>query len=203
MPSLGPKIAVFISGGGSNLQALIDATRAGILHAEIALVVSTSSKAYGLERARNAGIEGVVFRAKKFDSEEAAGRHLLDLLEQREIAYLALAGYLRLLPAEVVKRYKGKITNIHPALLPKYGGKGMYGHFVHEAVIANKERESGVTVHLADEIYDNGRILEQVKLPVEPNDTPESLAARVLVLEHRIYPRVLEKLIKGLYNDQN
>ncbi len=203
MPSLGPKIAVFLSGGGTNLQSLIDATRAGILHADIALVISSSPKAYGLERAKLENIEGMVFSAKKFESEDAAGAHLLEIFRQRDIAYLVLAGYLKLLPSEVVRQYQGRIVNIHPALLPKYGGKGMYGHFVHEAVIANKENESGVTVHLVDEIYDHGRILEQVRVPVEPGDTPETLAARILVQEHRLYPRVLEKLIKGYYHDKN
>lgn len=203
MPSLGPNIAVFLSGGGTNLQALIDATRVGILHAEVALVVSSTAKAHGLERARQAGIETLVFRNKKFESEDAAGEYLLGVLEKHGIEFLALAGYLKLLPSEVVRKFKGRITNIHPALLPKYGGKGMYGHHVHEAVLANNESESGVTVHLVDEIYDHGRILEQVKVPVESGDTPETLAARILVQEHRLYPRVLDKLIKGNYNDKD
>ena len=198
-----PNIAVFISGGGSNLQALIDATEEGILHARIALVVASSAKAYGLERAKNAGIEGLVFTSKNFATPEAAGKYLLDLLKAREIDYIALAGYLKLLPLGVVRSFKGRIVNIHPALLPKHGGKGMYGHYVHEAVLANNEQESGVTVHLVDEVYDHGRILEQVKVPVKPGDTPDDLAASVLVQEHRLYPRVLDKLIKGYYNDKN
>jgi len=99
-----------------------------------------------------------------------------------------------------VKKYSGKITNIHPALLPKYGGKGMYGHFVHEAVLAAGDKESGPTVHLVDEIYDNGKILLQRKVPVEPDDTPDSLAARVLKVEHQIYPEALDNLIKGKYS---
>ena len=203
MTKRNPNIALFIWGGGSNLQALIDATEEGILHARIALVVASSAKAYGLERAKNAGIEGLVFTSKNFATPEAAGKYLLDLLKAREIDYIALAGYLKLLPLGVVRSFKGRIVNIHPALLPKHGGKGMYGHYVHEAVLANNEQESGVTVHLVDEVYDHGRILEQVKVPVKPGDTPDDLAARVLVQEHRLYPRVLDKLIKGYYNDKN
>ncbi|RKX22718.1 MAG: phosphoribosylglycinamide formyltransferase [Candidatus Zixiibacteriota bacterium] len=200
MDIMKPKVAVFISGGGSNLQALIDATKANILSAEIGLVVSNKSKAFGLTRAKNENIKTFIFKSKKYLSPEDAGDKLLEILKENNIEYIALSGYLRLLPKQVIENYPKKIINIHPALLPKYGGKGMYGHFVHEAVIKNKEIESGVTVHLADEIYDNGKILAQVKVPVMTEDTPESLAERVLKQEHRLFPRVLQKLIKGEYN---
>lgn len=193
------KIAVFISGGGSNLQSLIDASKNGKLSGEIVLVVSSKLKAYGLERARNSGIDTFVFRTKDYPGKDVAESDLFDMLEEYQIEYIALAGYLRLLPEQIVKKYTGKIVNIHPALLPKYGGKGMYGHFVHEAVLAAGDIESGATVHLVDEIYDNGRILLQKKTPVKPDDTPDTLAARVLVLEHQIYPVALENLIKGKY----
>ncbi|MBU8934703.1 MAG: phosphoribosylglycinamide formyltransferase [candidate division Zixibacteria bacterium] len=197
------RIAVFVSGGGSNLQALIDASKSGLLHGEIVLVVSNMRKAFGLERARKAGIDTFVFKKKKYNSPEAADIDLFARLKQHGIEYIATAGYLRLLPANVVEAFKGRITNIHPALLPKYGGKGMYGHHVHDAVLAAGDKESGITVHLADEIYDNGRILHQVKVPVLPDDTPDSLAARVLEQEHRWYARVLDKLIRGEYGDHN
>ncbi|MBD3332402.1 phosphoribosylglycinamide formyltransferase [candidate division GN15 bacterium] len=193
------RIAVFISGGGSNLQALIDAEKAGILAGDVVWVVSSSKKAYGLRRAEQAGIDTWVYMPKRYDSAQGAAQDLLRKLTEREIDYIALAGYLKLLPAEVVRAYSGRIVNIHPALLPKYGGKGMYGHHVHEAVLAAGETESGPTVHLVDEIYDNGRILEQVRVPVESDDTPDSLAARVLEQEHKLYPRVLSKLIRGEY----
>ena len=193
------RIAVFLSGGGSNLQALIDGTKIGILSAKIVWVVSSMRKAYGLKRAEKEKIESFVFKMKKYSSPEAASEDLLSKLKERNIDYIALAGYLKLLPENVVKAYKNRIINIHPALLPKYGGKGMYGHFVHEAVIANKDKESGPTAHLADEIYDNGKILEQIKIPVMESDTPETLAARILEQEHKLYPRALEKLIKGKY----
>lgn len=196
-------VAVFLSGGGSNLQALIDATRAGILSARIVYVVSNRRDAYGLERAASAGIETFVFKTKKYPTVEDAGHDLLNRLSERKVDYIALAGYLRLLPVEVVRAYRHRIVNIHPALLPKYGGKGMYGHFVHEAVLANGEAETGVSVHLVDEIYDHGQVLEQVTVPVEPGDTPDTLSARVLKQEHRLYARVLEKLIKGKYTLNN
>ncbi len=194
------RIAVFLSGGGSNLQALIDAQKAGILSGQVVWVVSSTRKAGGLVRAEKASIESTVYRPKNFDSDEAAAAFLVNELEERKIDYIALSGYLRLLPAQVVGKYRGRIVNVHPALLPKYGGKGMYGHYVHEAVIAAGDKESGVTIHLADEIYDHGKILEQMKVEVLPNDTPETLAARVLIQEHKLYPRVLEKLIKGYYS---
>ena len=197
------RLAVFVSGSGSNLQALIDATKAGILSARIVLVVSNRRDAYGLERAANASIDTFVFKTKKFPTPEDAGRALLDRLKEYKIDYIALAGYLRLLPIEVVREYRNRIVNIHPALLPKYGGKGMYGHFVHEAVIASGDKESGVSVHIVDEIYDHGNVLEQVRVPVLPDDTPDTLAARVLEQEHKIYARVLEKLIKGKYETKN
>ncbi len=193
------RIAVFISGGGSNLQSLIDASNGRRLCAKIALVVSSNESAYGLERAAQAGITTFVYLPKQYSSKDEAAADLLAHLRREEIDYIALAGYLKMLPGAVVRAYPKRIVNIHPALLPKYGGKGMYGHFVHEAVLASGDKESGVTIHLVDEIYDHGVILEQARVPVLENDTPDSLAARVLVEEHKLYPRVMDKLIKGEY----
>jgi phosphoribosylglycinamide formyltransferase-1 len=195
--SLPAKLAVFISGGGTNLQALIDAIKAGKLSARIVLAVSSRSDAYGLERARAENIDTFVFRMKDFSTPEEGTRHLLELLAKYGVDYIALAGYLKMVPIEVIKAYKNRITNIHPALLPKYGGKGMYGHFVHEAVLASGDTESGATVHLVDEIYDHGRILLQGRVPVYPGDTPDMLAERILKVEHEIYPRALDNLIRG------
>jgi formyltetrahydrofolate-dependent phosphoribosylglycinamide formyltransferase len=194
------QVAVFLSGGGSGLQSLIDATKAGILNARIVLVVSSKRKAYGLERAANEGIETFVFKTKKYASSEEAADDLFGRLKERRVDYIALAGYLKLLPENIVKAYAGRITNIHPALLPKYGGEGMWGHHVHEAVLAAGDKESGCTVHLVDEIYDHGSILEQTRVPVLEGDTPDSLAARILVEEHKLYPRVLQKLIRGEFD---
>lgn len=193
------RLAVFISGRGSDMQAIIDATKDGRLSAEVVWVVSSTKKALGLQRAQEQGIETLVFRMKNYASTSEAGTALLEMLHERRIDYIVTAGYLKLLPAEVVRAYTNRVINIHPGLLPKYGGQGMYGHFVHEAVIAAKEPESGCTVHLADEVYDHGRILEQVRVPVSPDDTPDTLAARILCEEHRILPIALQKLIKGEY----
>lgn len=193
------KIAVFISGGGTNLQSLIDASKDGRLDGDIVLVVSNNDDAYGLQRAIRAGIDTFVYKVRNYATREEAHADLMAMLEQYRIDFIALAGYLKLLPPPVIKRFRNRITNIHPALLPQYGGKGMYGYHVHEAVIANHDAESGATVHLVDEIYDNGKILEQKKLPVRPDDTPDTLAARVLEIEHEIYPLALDKLIRGKY----
>lgn len=193
------RVAVFISGSGTGLQSLIDATKAGILDADIAWVVSSKRKAFGLQRAEREGIDTFVFKLKAYESSDSAADDLLSKLKERRIDYIALAGYLSLLPERIVREYRGRITNIHPALLPAYGGKGMYGQHVHQAVLESGDRETGATVHLVDERYDTGQILEQIRVPVEENDTPETLAARVLKEEHKLYPRVLNKLIKGEY----
>lgn len=194
-------LAVFISGDGSNLQSLIDAAKAGRLSAKIVLVVSSRADAFGLKRARREGIDSVVYKVKDYPSPEAAETELLKILEHYKVDFIALAGYMKMIPVSVIQRYKDKITNIHPALLPQYGGKGMYGHFVHEAVLASRDKESGATVHLVDEMYDHGKILMQEKVPVMPDDTPESLAERVLKIEHKIYPIALEQLIRGRYRE--
>ncbi len=189
------KIAVFISGGGSNLQSLIDASEDGRLAGKIVLVISGQDNAYGLERAFNAGIDTFVYKVKSYPSKEDAHRDLLEMLKEYEVEFIALAGYLKLLPPPVIANYKNRITNIHPALLPKYGGKGMYGSRVHEKIIKARDKESGVTVHLVDEIYDHGKIIIQKKVSISPQDTPKSLAAKVLKMEHKLYPEALNKLI--------
>ena len=189
------KIAVFISGGGSNLQSLIDATETGRLSGQIVLVISGRDNAYGLERAFNAGIDTFVYKVKSYPSKEDAHRDLLEMLKEYEVEFIALAGYLKLLPPDIVKYFKNRIVNIHPALLPKYGGKGMYGHHVHDNIIKAGDKESGVTVHLVDDIYDHGKIIMQKKVAISAQDTPKSLAAKVLKLEHKVYPEALNKLI--------
>jgi len=197
------RLAVFISGGGTGLQSIIDASKRGDLAAEIVWVVSSSKKAFGLERAAKANIETFIFRSKKYPTPEAAADDLIVKLRERNVEYIALAGYLKLLPPGIVKAFPRRILNIHPGLLPKYGGKGMFGIRVHEAVLAAGDEESGLTVHLVDEIYDHGRILEQVKVPILDDDTPGTLAARILKEEHKLYPRVIDNLIKGKYDFNN
>lgn len=195
------KIAVFVSGSGTNLQSIIDRCADGTIPAKVELVISSRAEAYGLVRAEKAGIERVVYRRKDFPDDNAADIFLLNALEKHQIDLIALAGYLKMVSPSVIKKYRHRIVNIHPGLLPKYGGQGMYGEHVHEAVIASGDKESGVTIHFVDEIYDHGLILAQEKVPVMIGDTPETLAERVLRVEHALYPKVLrgiaEDILKG------
>lgn len=191
------RVAVFASGSGSNCQALIDAAKSGALHAEVVLVMSNRSKAFVLERARNAGIDAVHLSRKRFDDNESYAAALTSLLKQYEIDLICLAGYLKKLPPPVVQAYLGRIINIHPALLPDFGGPGMYGHHVHEAVLAAGRKESGVSIHFVTENYDEGPVIAQTRVPVKPDDTPETLAARVLEQEHVLYPRVVAAIADG------
>lgn len=187
-----PRVAVLASGGGSNLQAIIDhfASLGANAPGTIALVLSDRGKSGALERARTAGIraEHMLFAV--------SAEEMLPLLTRLRIDFLALAGYLRKVPANVTSAYRGRMVNIHPALLPAFGGHGMYGHHVHDAVLAAGVKESGATVHYVDDVYDNGAVIEQQRVPVLPGDTADSLAARVLVAEHSLYPRVIEKLLR-------
>ncbi|HXE58048.1 MAG TPA: phosphoribosylglycinamide formyltransferase [Gemmatimonadales bacterium] len=175
------RVAVCISGRGSNLRALFDALTPGA-PAEVVLVLSNRAGAAGLERARERGVPAVVLR----DPHDAG--EWLALLDAHRVDLVVLAGYLKLVPAGVIERYRGRIINVHPALLPAFGGPGMYGRRVHEAVLAAGARESGATVHLVDEVYDRGPILAQARVPVLPGDTPDTLAERVLAAEHRLLP---------------
>ncbi|MFQ5499189.1 MAG: phosphoribosylglycinamide formyltransferase [Candidatus Zixiibacteriota bacterium] len=200
MTSKKARLAVFISGSGSNLQAIIDATRSGILSAEVVLVVSSRASAYGIERAEEAGIATAVCRLAQSTNKKKAVRQLLDTLEAHQVQFIALAGFLQLLPQEIVTAYRNRIANIHPGPLPRFGGPGMFGRRVHEAVLASGLKESGPTVHLVDEIYDHGALLEHLSVAVHSDDTPDTLAERVLKQEHKLYPRVLQKLIKGEYD---
>jgi len=178
------RVAVCVSGGGSNLQALLDRLQ-GEEPARVVLVLSNRADAGGLERARQAGIPAEVL-ADPADASEWITR-----LGRRDVDLVVLAGYLKLVPPGVVQKYAGRIINVHPALLPAFGGPGMYGQRVHEAVIASGAAESGPTVHLVDEVYDRGAILAQRRVPVLPGDTPTALAARVLAEEHGILPDVV------------
>lgn len=190
------RVAVFASGGGSNLQALVDHfNRPGsAAPARVELVISDRQDAGALERAARAGIGTRVIEVAG-RAEEDVVRETLAALEGAGIRFVALAGYLRRIPPAVVRAYHRRMTNIHPALLPAFGGKGMYGMRVHRAVLAAGCKVSGVTVHLVDEEYDTGPILAQWPVPVLPGDTAEVLAARVLRVEHRLYPAALEALV--------
>lgn len=192
------RIGVLVSGRGSNLQALIDAIKSGyILNAEIVVVISNKKDAYALERARQNNIEALFIDPKDYGDLSEYSKKLLDELKSRNVDLVCLAGFLLKLSPEFVKNYEYRILNIHPALLPKFGGDGMYGIHVHEAVIKSGEKESGATVHFVDEEYDHGPIIMQVKVPVYQDDTPQSLAERVLKEEHKLYPKVVKLFCDG------
>ena len=183
------RVAVFASGGGSNLQALLDYLdeRGGSRRAAVALVVSTRRAAGALRRAESRGIPTAIVSGKSADLAPMEA-----LLDDHRIDLVVLAGYLKLVPPALTRRLRGKILNVHPALLPAFGGPGMYGHRVHEAVLARGARISGVTVHFVDEQYDQGAIIAQWPVPVFDEDTADSLAARVLRVEHALYPRIVD-----------
>ncbi|HXE84543.1 MAG TPA: phosphoribosylglycinamide formyltransferase [Gemmatimonadales bacterium] len=183
------RVAVLVSGGGTNLQALLDALHNSPV-ARVARVISNRPDAGALARAQRAKVPAVVLREPRDAGE------LLGVLQDIEI--VVLAGYLKLVPADVVRRFRGRMINIHPALLPEFGGAGMYGHRVHEAVLASGAKESGPTVHFVDEEFDRGAIIDQERVPVKPGDTADTLAARVLEAEHRLLPRVVLELARQL-----
>jgi phosphoribosylglycinamide formyltransferase 1 len=192
------RTAVFASGGGSNLQALIDRFANGS-EVEIVLVVSDRANAGALRRAEAAGITARHVAVSGRSPHEVAA-DTIDALHAHHVELIALAGYLRLVPPEITRSWRGRILNIHPALLPSFGGQGMYGLRVHEAVLAAGCCVTGATVHLVDERYDEGRILAQWPVPVLAGDTPERLAARVLAVEHRLYPAVVAALARRLHD---
>ena len=186
------RIAIFASGSGSNAEAIIRASREGRLSSEVRLVVSNNINAGVLQRAEALEVNNSVIDPRSFESEELYITSLLSTLDENEIDFIALAGYLKLVQRELIDKYRNKITNIHPALLPSFGGKGFYGMKVHEAVIEAGCKVSGVTIHLVNKKYDRGAIIAQRTLPVLGDDSPESLAERVLKIEHEIYPEALQ-----------
>jgi phosphoribosylglycinamide formyltransferase 1 len=190
-------IAVFASGRGSNFQALLSAIDAGLVPARIVLLISNRSDAGAMEIARARGIPAIHLSLKSFPSEEKFAEAMLHRLSEHHAELIALAGYLKKIPVLVVRAYHNRIVNIHPALLPAFGGAGMYGHYVHEAVIASGVKISGATVHLVDEEFDRGPIVMQETVTIDPEDTPESLAAKVLTIEHNIFPRALKAFAEG------
>lgn len=190
-------IAVFASHGGSDLQAIMDGCHAKRIRAQVKLVISNNADAMALERARKAGVPSYHLSVKQFDGEEALANALLQVLARHEIDMIFLAGYMRMLHTSVLDRYWNRVFNIHPALLPKFGGKGMYGMHVHRAVLSAGEKESGVTIHRVNAEYDSGEIVAQTNVPVLPDDTPETLAARVLEREHSFLVEVIEKIANG------
>jgi phosphoribosylglycinamide formyltransferase-1 len=193
------RIALFASGRGSNFRA-IDQVLLALPEppAEIVLCISNNPGPGAFEYARNRGIETLRLSPRMFEREEDYAATLLEALRTRHIDLLVLSGYMRKLPESVVREYRGRILNIHPALLPDFGGQGMYGEHVHRAVLESGVRQTGVTIHLVDEEYDTGAIVAQEKVDVHDDDTPESLAARVLAVEHQLYPRVVIEMAEKL-----
>ncbi len=200
-------LAVFASGNGTNAQNLIEYFN-GCKSAEISsgsnpktatdacvkVVICNKPGAYVLTRAENLGIPSMVLNKEGLTT---APQKLLQVLAEFKIDYIILAGYLLKIPQELIALYPNRIINIHPALLPLYSGKGMYGHHVHEAVVAAGEKESGITIHLVDEIYDNGKIIFQAKCSVDPADTADDLAKKIHLLEQEYFPQVVENYISS------
>lgn len=186
------RIAIFASGSGSNAEKIINYFQDNE-SVQVDLLLTNNPQAGIIERGRRLGIPTIIFDKKSF----AKTDKIVEILKKQEIDWVILAGFLWLIPANLVKAYPNKIINIHPALLPKYGGKGMWGHFVHEAVHANKDTESGITIHYVNEHYDEGEVIFQAKCEIVEGDSPEDIAAKVQVLEHKHFPEVIEKLILG------
>jgi phosphoribosylglycinamide formyltransferase 1 len=187
-----PKIAIFASGNGSNAQRIYDYfSGKGIL--EIAAIYCNNPEAYILERAKNLNIPSVLFNRPTFYQTQ----EILEDLMNRKVDWIILAGFLWLIPDYLLKAFPNTIVNIHPALLPKYGGKGMYGNRVHEAVIASGDAQSGITIHFVNEAYDEGQVIFQETCEVTSIDTPESLALKIHGLEYRYFPEVIEKIIQS------
>jgi phosphoribosylglycinamide formyltransferase 1 len=187
------RIVILASGSGTNAGAIARyfENRSDV---QVALILSNRKDAYVLERARNLNIPSLCFSRADFYETGL----VLNRLKSEEPALIILAGFLWLLPGNIIQNFPNRIINIHPALLPKYGGKGMYGAKVHEAVLAAGEKESGISIHYVNEQYDEGDIIFQARCPVLPDDTPETLALRIHALEHRHYPEVIEKLLASL-----
>jgi phosphoribosylglycinamide formyltransferase-1 len=186
------KLLVLASGGGTNLQAIIDSIEQGKLNAEIKAVVSNNSKAFALERARQHNTKAIHLSHKMFATPEEFDEKFLSILKENEVDMIILAGYMKMLSPTIVRTYKNRILNIHPALLPSFGGEKMYGIHVHEAVINSGVKVTGVTVHMVDEVYDHGAIVLQETVPVSDDDTPETLQQRVLKIEHKLYSQAIQ-----------
>ena len=187
------RIAIFASGSGSNAEKIMSHFRDHDF-GEVSVVLSNKPDALVLERSARFNIRSLVFNRDEF----YGSSRIQDLLSELGIDLIVLAGFLWLIPEDLIRIYPERIVNIHPALLPKYGGKGMYGRHVHEAVIASGDKESGISIHYVNEVYDEGRIIFQERCEVKPDDTPESLARRIHGLEHKHYPLVIEKLLQEI-----
>ena len=191
------RIAVFASGSGTNLEAILQSIERGELKASVVTVISNKPGAGALERAARRNIPTHVLSPNDFPDEAEYVKNALDIFRSHDVNFVALAGYLKKIPAALVEAYRHRMLNIHPALLPAFGGPGMYGKRIHEAVLKFGARWSGATVHLVDENYDTGPIVLQKPVPVYQEDTPATLAERILAVEHRLYPEALRLFSEG------
>lgn len=191
-------IVVFASGSGSNFQSIVDAVQSGRLNARVAALITDRGDIGSIDRAQRAGIPVHILNPVSFKSKDAYSEALLSTLQELRTDLIVLAGYLRLVPATVIQAYEGVILNIHPSLLPRYGGKGYYGSRVHKAVIDAGDPVSGCTIHVVTEEYDEGPVIAQAEVQVLPDDTPETLAARILKEEHRLYPETINTYLQKL-----
>ncbi|HKJ34867.1 MAG TPA: phosphoribosylglycinamide formyltransferase [Balneolales bacterium] len=188
-------LVVFASGSGTNFQAIIDAVESGVFSARIKGLIVNKNSIQAIDRAKKHNIPVEIIRRKDFNTKEDYIACLRSTLHRWSPDLIVLAGYLRKIPDSIISIFHNQIINIHPSLLPKYGGKGYYGIHVHEAVLANEEKESGCTVHVVSEEYDQGHILGQTKVPVKPGDTPKILQRRILEKEHQLLIQVIKEIL--------
>lgn len=196
------RIGVLASGGGTDLQSILDACESGRIDGKVVVVISNNGDAFALERARKHGAEAI-FLDHRGKPREKYERELAEELDKHHIGLIVLSGWLRMLTKYFINKYKNMIINIHPALLPRYGGKGMFGMNVHEAVLRSGDRFSGCSVHFATEDVDGGPVIARMRVPVIPGDTPETLQARVLDAEHRLLPMVVQWFADGRVDPAN
>lgn len=189
-------IAVFASGNGTDMQAIIDGCKKGLIDGKVVVVISNRKDANCLNRANKEEIPNYYLDENNYESEKEFSKEVIKVLKKHNTDIVFLAGYLKKIPTEIINAYDYNIYNIHPALLPKFGGKGMYGINVHKAVLEAGEKETGVTIHKVNKEYDKGEIIGQTKVPVLENDTPEVLAKRVLEKEHEFLVEILSKVAK-------
>src|SRR5574344_10720 len=185
------RIAIFVSGSGTNCENIIRYFADQKKGVEVAMVLCNKPDAYALVRAKNLGIPTIVMPKAEFNNEDV----LMNTLHDYKIEFIVLAGFLLMIPAFLIKAYDHKMLNLHPALLPKFGGKGMYGHHVHEAIKAAGEKETGMTVHWVSDVCDGGEIIAQYKTPITPDDTPDDIAEKEHILEMKYFPQIIEKTI--------
>ncbi|EDY85125.1 phosphoribosylglycinamide formyltransferase [Verrucomicrobiia bacterium DG1235] len=191
------RLGFLASHGGSNMQAILDGCAQGSIDATPALLVCNNPKAGALDRAAKSGMPAQILNGKTHPDPPALDTAILKALRDTQVDLVILAGYMKKIGPQLLSSYQNRILNIHPALLPKFGGQGMFGMHVHEAVVASGETESGATVHLINEVYDEGPILAQARVPVHTDDTPETLQLRVLAQEHKLYPATIAKIASG------